>query len=614
MKKVLDFLEQHVQWLAILLGGLYLGFMAWTFVINSPVSVKLGDQVLGPGEIDKEILDKPVQVLTAKLGRSSEIKLPPITWAEDFKNAMDLNHTKVAELSGKPWVDVVTVPTSLSQGPVVGPNTSDPIKELPVVPAAIMGPLASGASNVATPTAPGGVDKNWAVATFKIPNKEIASAFAAIKLPKILYTSTAVLDVTLMREEQKSDGSWGNPTTIAHLPTTALLPLPSKEAKLDEKRNFLAWAAPHQTDILQPTFYQWLKGDPINIPVAGAPAVAMPEPANPQAGLPDFDPQRTEYTIEEIRQMTPEQKRAWQKAVKEKEEKQRKYRAGKRGGSGPSGGRGKSGGAQGGGPRSVDDTDRPAIDLPDDVRDPFAPAADEHSGLSPLYPKYLRQDRGGGGGMPMHGGPPQPGDGQPGNGQPAAAPAEHPCPAGFFDPSESPEFWEAWAFDETVQAGKTYRYRVVYALKNPLFNSNAAEKDLTETLAIASTVSEWSEPVKIAARTSFYITANFADSAPSVKFQVFAWQGGAKREKTFEFSPGDMIGAMDNNVDFSTGSTLVDIGFDTRTNRAFALIVDNAGNLFRRDFASDKANPEWENDKRAVALGSAPPAPLAENR
>ena len=87
-----------------------------------------------------------------------------------------------------------------------------------------------------------------------------------------------------------------------------------------------------------------------------------------------------------------------------------------------------------------------------------------------------------------------------------------------------------------------------------------------------------------------------------------------KREKTFEVQPGDMIGTTDNGVDFTTGATLVDIARDARTDRIYALIVDSNGTLVRRDFMSDKANPDWENDKRAVAVGATPPAPVAENR
>ena len=120
--------------------------------------------------------------------------------------------------------------------------------------------------------------------------------------------------------------------------------------------------------------------------------------------------------------------------------------------------------------------------------------------------------------------------------------------------------------------------------------------------------------MKIASRTSFYISGNFAENANTVKFQVFVWQGGAKREKTFEVAPGDMIGKVEEGVDFTTGATLVDIGRDVRLEKTYVLIADSSGNLTRRNFDEDKKNPAWDEDKRSVAAGAAPPAPVAENR
>lgn len=636
MKKILDFLEQNVQWVVVAVGVLYLGFMAWTFVINSPVSVKIDNETLGPGDVDKLIVDKPVQTLTDLRSRPPKFPIPKLGWADDFKAAMDMSRTKPVELNGKPWVDAIVVALPVGGENIFDVVNAQPIAELPTVPPAVMGPLASGASNVVTPAAPNGVDKNWAVATFKIPNKEIAAAFAEVKLQKGFY-STAVLDVQLMRQELKSDGSWANDTPIAHLPIAKLVPLPGKDAKVDEQKQFLVWAGQNQKEILQPEFYKWLKGDPIDIPTSEAPAVAVPA-APAQAGLPDFDPNRVEYTPDEIKQMTPEQRKQWQKAVKEKEDKERNDRKGKRPPSGRGGGKGgKGGGAAGGGARSVDDGDMPANDLPDDVIDPYNPKP------SVFFPIYFQQDRGrggggggrpGGGGMPPGGGRPIPpgpppvngapppyypgnpgGGAEPNKDAPATAPA-FACPTSFFDPSTPPETWDGWAFDETVQAGRTYRYRVVYSIKSPVFNSPNAVKDkaMANVLAIASTPGEWSKPVKIASRTSFYISSNFADNANAVKFQVFVWQNGAKREKTFEVAPGDMIGGVDNGIDFSTGDTLVDIGRDVRTEKSYVLIADSAGNLTRRNFDEDKKNPAWEEDKRAVAVGAAPPAPVAENR
>jgi len=58
MKKVLDLLEKNVQWLAMGLGALYLLWMVWTYVINSPVKVTgVAPNPLSPGDVDSYIAD-----------------------------------------------------------------------------------------------------------------------------------------------------------------------------------------------------------------------------------------------------------------------------------------------------------------------------------------------------------------------------------------------------------------------------------------------------------------------------------------------------------------------------------------------------------------------------
>src|SRR3954463_2753907 len=115
MKKILDFLEQNVQWVVIAAGVLYLGFMAWTFVINSPVSVTIDNEKLGPGDVDRLIVDRPVGTLNEKLGTSKPPTIPKLSWAEDFKTAMDLSRTKPVDLN-KPWSGGIIVALDTGSG------------------------------------------------------------------------------------------------------------------------------------------------------------------------------------------------------------------------------------------------------------------------------------------------------------------------------------------------------------------------------------------------------------------------------------------------------------------------------------------------------------------
>src|SRR5215207_7180239 len=115
MKKILDFLEQNVQWVVIAAGVLYLGFMAWTFVINSPVSVTVDNEKLGPGDVDRLIVDRPVGTLNEQMGKTSPIKIPKLGWAEDFMTAMDLSRTKPVDLNN-PLTESIVVPLDAVAG------------------------------------------------------------------------------------------------------------------------------------------------------------------------------------------------------------------------------------------------------------------------------------------------------------------------------------------------------------------------------------------------------------------------------------------------------------------------------------------------------------------
>ena len=52
MNKILAFLEKHVQWIALGLGGLYLGYMIFTYAVQTPVlEPGIASTPLTPGEV-----------------------------------------------------------------------------------------------------------------------------------------------------------------------------------------------------------------------------------------------------------------------------------------------------------------------------------------------------------------------------------------------------------------------------------------------------------------------------------------------------------------------------------------------------------------------------------
>jgi hypothetical protein len=195
--------------------------------------------------------------------------------------------------------------------------------------------------------------------------------------------------------------------------------------------------------------------------------------------------------------------------------------------------------------------------------------------------------------------------------QPQMAPAvfaQFPLPpAGEFDPRMAPDPTIGWAHDDTVEPGKSYRYKVRYKVKNPVFQifNVAQPKSLSEVFAITSPDSGWSEPVSIAPLTRFFVASLFNNK---VALEIFRWQNGQLHSTRVNVAPGDMIAYKDpTGIDYTTGWTLVDITVDPgRDNQPMIIVADPSGKLSRRDFKSDSNDPEFQKMRTLIT------APVAQ--
>src|SRR5438105_2761909 len=79
MQKVLNFLEKNVQWVAIGLGVLFLGWMVYKYAINPPLKVDVGGTMLNPGEVDRHINDNDASKLRAAMETPPRIDNTPPT-------------------------------------------------------------------------------------------------------------------------------------------------------------------------------------------------------------------------------------------------------------------------------------------------------------------------------------------------------------------------------------------------------------------------------------------------------------------------------------------------------------------------------------------------------
>jgi hypothetical protein len=143
-----------------------------------------------------------------------------------------------------------------------------------------------------------------------------------------------------------------------------------------------------------------------------------------------------------------------------------------------------------------------------------------------------------------------------------------------------PERVRVWAQDLTVQPGRTYRYKVIVTVINPLFQYTRVATEQREInefkLALGPSedelaAMEWSPPVEVESNLLFFLAAaNVADQINPARARVEVWRifDGRWRQKEFIENPGNPIGGIETvqtqllgpqSVDMHVGAVLLDI-------------------------------------------------------
>ena len=141
--------------------------------------------------------------------------------------------------------------------------------------------------------------------------------------------------------------------------------------------------------------------------------------------------------------------------------------------------------------------------------------------------------------------------------------------------------YAVWFHDDTVEPGKTYRYRLRVNLWNR-YVSRPKELANPEDATRVVLGGEWSaptDPVTTTPATQFFVTRGRPDQQ-TVQVDVWKWHDGWWVSEDFEVAPGDEIGGvamiqteeLDEDdrpvraeVDFSTGAVVLDVRFDEPT-------------------------------------------------
>lgn len=578
MQKVIDFLEKNVQWLVLGLGGIVLLMMAWTYLIQPPVSVKIGDKSLVPGAIDEQTVQGPVAEFKRKLGIGDiDLALPDPNYADGFEGKAVLDKVELVVLerlvpSLKPEAS-----RTVLDGPEIVAAPSRTVKELPQLAAATHDAGNNGRSVIMLPdpkkkkSRPNEqvavqnvdmikVDKDWVTQAFEIDVEKLGEEYKRIfdgidNLPPNVY-ETQIVYVELIREEKLPDGKWGNRKSINPLSIHEQPAFPDVK-DMQKSLEYNMWAMEHPELITTPPFYQTSEtgGDSWTEPGSEVMAVVAPTPATPA-----------------VRQPRP-------------------Y------GGMPSGfGRGPYPGAYGGG--AGRGRRPPGYAMQDGGRPGYPPGYGGYGGgggRSPYPGMY------GGGRSPypgMYGGGGMYGRGYPGmypGMQQPAGPTENAAGPGSFNVNEVNVPIRVWAHDDTVEAGKTYHYAIHYYIRSPLFQTTslAEPKELAERYAIKSPLSDWSDQVKITPKVAFFLASIGKERA---KFEVFTWQKGNWKKKTIDRAPGDLIP--------DTTWTIVDQRKDGGD--SYVLLVNQGGTIQRREAGGDRKTPMYLdlNGKVEAAKGA----------
>jgi hypothetical protein len=146
-------------------------------------------------------------------------------------------------------------------------------------------------------------------------------------------------------------------------------------------------------------------------------------------------------------------------------------------------------------------------------------------------------------------------------------------PVGFVKhPSKDGEI-AVWAHDDSVQPGKTYRYRLRVKLWNRYVGRRQAlaEPAQADQVVLAGEWSLPSAPITVAPRQHFFVRGPvYGETAANV--EVYTWHKGDWLKQDFKVKVGDVIGtAMDvkvgedekkakrERVDFCTNAIVLDV-------------------------------------------------------
>lgn len=343
-------------------------------------------------------------------------------------------------------------------------------------------------------------------------------------LPQPWWERSEVVRVSAERQERQADGSWGAAAAVGELPgrVTGLAELAATpELDIGELRQ---QAAGKREEVLRPALYQRaeLRGRQVGLPWV--------PPSDTGAGL---------ELAEELRQLRRERTaldrriKGLEAALEPPPQQQPPREPPPRGGRGRDGGGGRGGrggGGGGGGDRGGEGG----------APDPNRP--DERQLTLERIRKDLTTNREQLGRVDTRIGEIE---AQLGGAAPLDAP-DGPATGAQFAPLLEGQT-TMWVHDLSVERGREYRYRVRYALTNPVYGRSGLlrqeDRQSASEPELWTAWSEWSEPVRVEPEVYYFLTqastGGLQGAVASVEVYAFRW--GYWRRGTADLQPGDRV-------------------------------------------------------------------------
>ena len=100
MQKVVNFLEQYVEWIALAIGGAFLLLMVVVYLIGTPVSAKIGDRTVTPANVESVVYDESARKLEQVMADTRVPSANVEKFALKFRDHLALKDQKPVLASG----------------------------------------------------------------------------------------------------------------------------------------------------------------------------------------------------------------------------------------------------------------------------------------------------------------------------------------------------------------------------------------------------------------------------------------------------------------------------------------------------------------------------------